>query len=177
MARPTEFTPALGDAICEELADGVSLRTICQSVEMPNRSTVFRWLHRGTLSDAAAELTEFCDQYARARESCADAFADDVVHMADAPLVGEITVEKQQSVGRGEHAHLEDVTEVTTRDNVERSRLKIDARKWAAGKLNPKRYGPKIQHDGAIGLRHEDAVDILDREERGRDSGPPDAEK
>lgn len=168
MARPTDYSEAAGDAICEELADGKSLRAICSPNDMPNRATVFRWL---------ARHEEFRDQYARAREAQADAIADEVLHIADEPLVGKITVDKQQSVGRGEHAHLEDVTEVTTKDGVERSRLMVDARKWFAGKLNPKKYGPKIQHDGAIGLRHEDAVDILDREESARDSGPPDAEK
>lgn len=175
MARPTSYTPELGDRICEELADGKSLRTICSPDDMPNRSTVFRWLARGAAG--APDTAEFCDQYARARESQADAIADEVLAIADEPLVGTITVDKQQSVGRGEHAHLEDVTETTTKDGVERSRLMIDARKWFAGKLNPKKYGPKIQHDGAIGLRHEDAVDILDREESPGARGTPAPEK
>ena len=168
MARPTDHTAELADAICEQLADDKSLRAICSSDDMPGRATVFRWL-------GAHE--EFRDQYARAREAQADAIADECLHIADEPLVGTITVDKQQSVGRGEHAHLEDVTEVTTKDGVDRSRLMIDARKWFAGKLNPKKYGPKIQHDGAIGLRHEDAVDILDREESAGATSSPDAEK
>jgi hypothetical protein len=168
MARPTDYNDALGDLICEQLADGKSLRAICSSDDMPGRATVFRWL-------GAHE--EFRDQYARAREAQADSIADEVLHIADEPLVGTITVDKQQSVGRGEHARLEDVTETTTKDGVERSRLMIDARKWFAGKLNPKKYGPKIQHDGTVGLRHEDAVDILDREESARAPSADDAAK
>jgi disulfide oxidoreductase YuzD len=162
MARPTDFTPALGDRICDQLADGSSLRTICAAEDMPGKTTVFRWLAQAEKRDAPEQLIEFRDQYARAREAQADALADEIVNIADQPLVGVITVDKQQSVGRGEHAHLEDVTEVTTKDSVDRARLMIDARKWFAGKLNPKKYGPKIQHDGAIGLRHEDALDLLD---------------
>jgi hypothetical protein len=60
MARPTDYTPELGDQICELLADGMSLRAICQADDMPHRATVFRWLAR-------AGLEEFRDQYARAR--------------------------------------------------------------------------------------------------------------
>jgi hypothetical protein len=168
MARPTDYTAELADFICECIANGESLRGICSTDDMPNRATVFRWL-------GAHE--EFRDQYARAREAQADAIADEVLHIADEPLVGKITVDKQQSVGRGEHAHLEPCTETTTKDGVERSRLMIDARKWFAGKLNPKKYGPKIQHDGAIGLRHEDAVDILDREESSGAPSAPDTAK
>ena len=33
-------------------------------------------------------------------------------------------------------------------EHVQRSRLRVDTRKWAAGKMAPKRYGDKIQHTG-----------------------------
>ena len=33
-------------------------------------------------------------------------------------------------------------------EHVQRSRLRVDTRKWAAGKLAPKRYGDKVQHTG-----------------------------
>ena len=45
--------------IIEGICAGESLRKICKAPGMPNRATVHRWL----LSD-----TDFCDQYARARE-------------------------------------------------------------------------------------------------------------
>ncbi len=33
-------------------------------------------------------------------------------------------------------------------EHVQRSRLRVDTRKWAAGKLAPKKYGDKLQHTG-----------------------------
>lgn len=116
MARPSDYTPETADAICELLADGDSLRKICSQDGMPNKSTVFRWL-------AANE--EFRDQYARARESQADSYVDDITDIADTAKPEDAAV----------------------------ARLRIDARKWAAGKLRPKAYGDKLdlQHTGPNG--------------------------
>ena len=75
--RPTDFTPELGDEICAQLADGKSLRKICESKAMPNKATVFRWLR---------DDEEFSDQYARAKEESADALADDIQDISDGVL-------------------------------------------------------------------------------------------
>jgi hypothetical protein len=123
MARQSEFTQEKADAICERLADGESLRTICLGDDMPSQPAVFRWL--------AANDT-FRKQYAHARETQADAIFDEILDIAD---------------------------EAT--DDVQRSRLRVDARKWMAGKLKPKVYGDKVDltHKGAVGvyLTKEDA--------------------
>ena len=39
---------------------------------------------------------------------------------------------------------LEDGKEVVNNDVIQRSRLRYDARKWLVSKLNPKKYGDKI---------------------------------
>jgi hypothetical protein len=65
--RPSLFTPALAEAICDRLADGESLRTICRDAAMPYRATVRDWLAR----DPA-----FAAQYARARSEQAHALAE-----------------------------------------------------------------------------------------------------
>lgn len=131
MARPSKFTQKLADAICEQLADGKSLRTICSTAKMPNRSTVFRWL---------AENEVFRDQYARTREEQADVLADEIIAIADTPVIGE----KLKKDGRGK------VIERRTGDMVERSKLMIDARKWYAGKLQPKKYGERVALDHGV---------------------------
>jgi disulfide oxidoreductase YuzD len=143
MARPTDFTPALGDRICDQLADGSSLRTICAAEDMPGKTTVFRWLAQAEKRDAPEQLIEFRDQYARAREAQADALADEIVNIADQPLVGVITVDKQQSVGRGEHAHLEDVTEVDD-EGLGRSRPADDRRaQMVRRQIEPEKVRPE----------------------------------
>jgi hypothetical protein len=100
---------------------------------MPNRATVFRWL---------ASNAEYRDQYARARESQADAIFDEILHIADTPQTGQKTVSKATGL------------EITEADMIEHRRLQVDARKWIAGKLAPKKYGDKIQaeHTGEVGL-------------------------
>lgn len=52
MGRPSAFTQAVADLICERIADGESLRLICADGGMSNKATVFRWLG----DDATATL-------------------------------------------------------------------------------------------------------------------------
>lgn len=123
--RPSTYRQKIADAICEQLADGKSLRKICADEAMPNKATVFRWL-------AAHEA--FRDQYARARAAQADSFVDDVVDIAD---------------DGSNDTYVDDDGNVRTdQDVIARSKLRVDARKWAAGKLNPKKYGEKLAVGG-----------------------------
>jgi hypothetical protein len=75
VGRPSEFTQAVADEICERLIEGASLRSICGDENMPHRSTVLRWLE----ADEA-----FAAKYARARELQADALFEDMQDVADA---------------------------------------------------------------------------------------------
>lgn len=68
------------------------------------------------------DIPEFAGQYAQAREAQADTYADAIVEIAD------------------------------TEKDAAKARNRIDARKWAAGKLRPKVYGDKVSldHSGSI---------------------------
>lgn len=83
MGRPSDYTDEIGAVICEAIADGQSLRSVCARDDMPSRSSVFRWL-------ADPENVHFRDQYARAREFSGDADADDVAHYSRQAATGEI---------------------------------------------------------------------------------------
>lgn len=124
MARPSEFNQLTADAICELLADGMSLRKICLADDMPNKATVFRWLiaHK-----------EFSDQYARAREAQAETMADEILEIADD--------------GSNDTYLDEDENRRTDVDVIARSRLRVDSRKWLASKMAPKKYGDKVQQE------------------------------
>ncbi len=116
--------------ICERIADGESLRSICDDEDMPARSTVFRWL---------GENEAFQSQYSFAREAQADALFDDMLDIADD--------------GRNDwmEKHNADGEAIGWRENgeaIRRSQLRIDARKWMAAKLRPKKYGDKIEVAG-----------------------------
>ncbi len=131
MARPSKYSQQLADAICDLLVDGKSLRTICSTAKMPSRSTVIRWL---------AENEAFRNQYARARELQADTLAEEILDIADKAVLGE----RLKKDGKGK------VLERQTGDMVERSKLMIDARKWYAGKLQPKKYGERVALDHGV---------------------------
>lgn len=131
MAAPSIFTQEIADAICTRLMEGASLRQICKEAGMPGQRTVYQWLN---------DKPNFQQQYARAREVQADTLADEILDISNTPELGKKTVTKASGI------------ETTEGDMTEHRRLKIDARKWLAGKLAPKKYGDKItQEIGGIG--------------------------
>ena len=119
--RVTTFTQEVADLICEALAEGHSLRSICAADNMPSKSTVFKWL---------GEQKSFSDQYARAREAQADCLFDDILEIADD--------------GRNDKYTDDEGNLRTDYDVIARSKLRVDARKWMAAKLRPRVYGDKI---------------------------------
>ena len=127
--RPSDFTPEIANEICERLAKGESLRAICADDEsgwLPTARTVHRWL---TVEEEWASA--FRQQYAHAREAQADHYADEIVAIADCT--------DAPAMGGGAEAVVRDP---------QRDRLRIDARKWVASKLAPKRYGDKVALTG-----------------------------
>lgn len=68
--RPSKYSEELVNKICERIADGESVRSICDDVDMPHKDTVRRWLN---------EKPEFYAQYARAKEDGAETFEDDII--------------------------------------------------------------------------------------------------
>lgn len=74
--RPTVYSPEVVEEICNRIAEGESLRKICESDHLPTRETVRLWLADETKSD-------FLGRYARAREEQADYYADEIIQIAD----------------------------------------------------------------------------------------------
>ncbi len=72
--RPSKFTQALADRICERLAAGETLRAVCREDGMPSEPTVRRW---------AIEKDGFSAQYASAREIGYAGMADQLTEIAD----------------------------------------------------------------------------------------------
>ena len=128
MGRPSDFTPEIANEICERLIGGESLRGICIDDHLPDARTVHRWL---VVND------EFRQQYAHAREAQAETLFDDILEIAD-------DARNDWMVRRGE----DDAGWVANGENLQRSRLRVDARKWMASKLAPKKYGDKVALTG-----------------------------
>jgi hypothetical protein len=112
VGRPSKFSQDMAEKICEQIANGKSLRAICAEDDMPSTSTVCKWLN---------ENQEFSEQYARARDRQADHYFEEIIEIADTAEADSAAVAK--------------------------ARLQVDARKWAASKLAPRKYGEKTELD------------------------------
>jgi hypothetical protein len=95
---------------------------------MPNKGKFFYWL--------AADKT-LADQYAKAREAQAEFMADEIMNIADDGTNDWMEQKAPDGMTAGYKFNGEAVS---------RSRLRVDARKWVASKLLPKKYGEKIDH-------------------------------
>lgn len=126
MSNPSGYSDELALRICERIVEGESLRAICREEGMPSQSMVFRWLEANQA---------FREQYARARDLQADTFADELTEIADNAT--NDWMERNGQEDKGWQANGE---------NIQRSRVRIDTRKWIASKLKPKKYGDKIDH-------------------------------
>lgn len=125
--RPSDYTRELAEKICERVATSTdSLEKICSDDDMPNRATVYRWLFKHA---------EFSDMYARAKEGQMELMAEECLQIAD---------DGRNDIKIIEGRNGEDI-EVTNHDVINRSRLRVDTRKWLMSKLAPRRYGEKAQ--------------------------------
>jgi len=104
---------------------------------MPARSTVYRWLSRNP---------DFADQYALARECLVAAWADEIIDIAD-----DGTTDYVEKVGRNGTEYM-----AVDQEHIQRSRLRVDTRRWLLSKLNPGQYGDhmEVEHTGAVDHRH-----------------------
>ncbi len=118
--RPTKYTPEIAETIFERLAQGDSLRRICRDESLPHESTVRQW---------ARNDKDFYTQYATARDIGLDAMADELLDISDD--------------GTNDTYADDEGNERVNTDVIQRSRLRVDTRKWYLSKLAPKRYGDR----------------------------------
>lgn len=123
--RPSDYTPEIDAKICALIASGKSLREICRADEMPHRDTVYNWM---------GQNKAFSDRYARAVEDRFDILAEEILTIADDDE-GDYGF-KEVKDGDGESAK-----PCILPDNINRARLRVDARKWILSKLVPKKFG------------------------------------
>ncbi|NIA67598.1 hypothetical protein HBA54_03245 [Pelagibius litoralis] len=129
--QPSKYTQKLAAQFCERVADGGTVTEICKADDMPCRATIFNWLR---------DKEEFLDQYVRAKEMQAERMADEILEIADDGT--NDFVERKSADGSA--------YEVFSAEHVQRSRLRVDARKWLMSKMLPKKYGDKteVEHTG-----------------------------
>ncbi len=125
--RPSIYSQKLADEICSQLANGDSMRTVCKPGSMPDKATLFRWIRT---------KEDFRDQYTRAKQESADALTDEMIDIAD-----------DASNDWMKHHDKDNEGWKANGDHIQRSRLRIETRKWLSSKLKPKKYGEKVQQE------------------------------
>lgn len=118
--RPTMYNQEIADYICELVASNpCGLQKLCKThPEIPDLDTIYKWRYKHK---------EFADQYAQAKLKQADLLAEQIIDISDND--GQDTIIDDQG------------NERINSEYVARSRLKVDTRKWLAGKLLPRAYG------------------------------------
>lgn len=116
------------DYIILEIERGSSLRQAIKGLKL-STATFYQMLE-------AEEVKK--KRYARACEERAEAMFDEIIEISDNSNA-DLTI--------GEKGNL-----IIDGEAVQRSRLKIDARKWALSKMFPKKYGDKldVDHTGEV---------------------------
>lgn len=135
----SKYTAAIADEILRRIAEGETLSQICRDEGMPPRRTVARW--------ALDDREGFATRYAHARERQIEAWADQITEIAEDGT--NDWIERELKSGR--------IKVEVYREAIERSRLRIETRKWLLSKLKPEKYGDKLNLSGSVEMTMSDA--------------------
>jgi hypothetical protein len=98
----------------------------------PPARTIRDWI----TEDESEQGKAFAKQYARAKAMQIEHLVDQIVDISDDSSL--------------DMAFTEDGKAFVDHENIQRSRLRVDSRKWIASKLLPKKYGDRIAHDHTV---------------------------
>lgn len=102
--------------------NGLPLRKALSGFDMPSSKTFYEWL------EADEDKRK---RYARACESRADIMFEEMIDIADK--------QGEDVVGEDKYGN-----QIINHNVIARNRLQVETRKWALGKMNPKKYGDKV---------------------------------
>jgi len=124
-ARVRRTRHAYSEAVVMEIlirvAEGESINQICSEANMPSRSTFYDWVAADESIKAKYEL---------AMQVRADFYAEQIIEIAD-DASGDSYIDED---GKVQINH----------ENIARAKLRIDARKWYASRMHPKKYGNAV---------------------------------
>jgi len=131
--QPTKYNMQIATEICDAIASThLGLFDLCeQNPHWPTRETIYLWLRTHK---------EFSLMYTKAKEDQT-----------------EVSVDYMQALMNEPHKHF-DADAGRTICDVGMMRLKMDAIKWQAAKLKPRKYGDVKQEEVANNEIHEDTM-------------------
>lgn len=123
-----EYRSRILDMVCDVTAcTNQGLDRICKAFlkdqDFPDETSIRRWLR---------EDEELAKRYARAKEDQIEKLVEEIIEISDDDSL--------------DIAFTEDGKQYIDQQHIQRSRLRVDSRKWIASKLKPKKYGDKIDH-------------------------------
>ena len=121
--RPTKCTQEITDELCRRLADGDSLREVCADEKMPEKSTVLLWVVQERKIEGTDRL--FSDQYHAGREAAGYSHADEAMDLRNEIRTGDIDPQAAKVI--------------------------LDALKWGAERMAPKRHSQRQEVDHRSG--------------------------
>lgn len=106
--------------VSDFISDGMPIYKACLKAGI-SKKTYLKWISE---SDQYARLHSF------AMQDRADAIFEEILNIADATK--DDVIEDDNG------------NKIINHNVIQRDRLRVDSRKWIAGKLNPKKYGDKV---------------------------------
>jgi tyrosyl-tRNA synthetase len=144
--RPTKYTPEMAERICELVAttDMGYTRISEMYPELPDRSNVNKWRRK---------YPEFRAMYAQAKCEQIEFMTEEILEIAD-DATNDWMAQFDKKKGC--------VSWQVNGEHIQRSRVRIDTRKWLAAKLVPRIYGDAKEeeqnntiHDDVVKRKHE----------------------
>ncbi len=124
--NPTLYTAELADQLLDALAEGRTLTSVCDDPGMPSRSTVRLWVRE--------DREGFAVRYSQAREFGYHMWMDDIIDIADDGR--NDWVARRRKNGN---------VMVPNKENIRRSRLRVNMRCWLLSNALPRLYGDAFE--------------------------------
>jgi len=122
------------DEILTQVSEGRSLVGVLKSKEeYPAYANFMRWIENDP---------KLRERYAKAKEEQADYLAEQLLEIADDGKNDWMENNDPENPGYK-----------FNNEHYQRSRLRVDTRKWIASKLKPKKYGEKLELDATTDLK------------------------
>lgn len=131
LGRPSSYTEEMADKICALLVQGMSCNKISQLDGFPAKSVIYWWL---------SQHQTFLDKYTQALEIRSLTFLDEMADIAD-----DGSNDYYEKKGKNGETFM-----AFDSEHVQRSRLRVDTRIKLLEKLQPRKYGAKVDMNHGV---------------------------
>lgn len=141
--------------ICLEVSEGEAVRNVLKQEGMPSSKTFYAWMQIKPKDkpDTQEVKENRVKQYQDATDERASHIFEEILKIADDQ--------------EGDVYYNDEGKECTNHNVISRSKVRIDARKWMLSKLNPKKYGDKIDHTtGGEKITTQEPVQIVFKDKK-----------